>query len=918
MGETESNARLLASERRFRDLVETSHDLIWSVDAEGRITYLNHACRKIYGREPQEMIGRFFLEFVPPDQYEKDLAVFTKALQTGEKTVEYTSRIYRKDGSIAVLSANAVIIYDQDGRVAGSSGISRDITENLIAQEALKKSELEQRQLAEQLKQERARLVAAQAVAKIGSWETDLSTLAVVWSEETYRIFETTAEKFQPTHAGFLAFVHPEDRAAVDKAFEDSLSQTGPFVYEHRLMMPDGRVKFVEEHWQVFKDDAGRPLRAGGTCQDITERKGAEKLLQLSERRHRLLFQANPLPMFVYDLETLKYLAVNPMAVQTYGYTEAEFLTMTIRDIRPAEDVAKLELTLKTLPSGTKDLGVWRHRKKSGEIFFVEISSDSIDFEGRLARLVLVNDITERKRAEEELRWKTAFLEAQVDSSMDGILVVDSQGKDILRNQRLNDLWKIPPEIATSKDDRVQVEFVATRTKDPEQFAAKVAYLYSHPEEVSRDEIELVDGTILDRYSSPVRDKAGTYYGRIWTFRDITEQRELEKQFRQSQKMEAFGQLAGGVAHDFNNILAVIQLQAALLEESEQKLTPEQLNIASDIGAAAERGANLTRQLLLFSRRQTLQPQNLKLKDVVGNISRMLMRTLGEHIQLQFKFSEESLYIRADAGMIDQIILNLTVNARDAMPKGGHILIETAAAEFDEVTATQVPEARPGSFVCLSVTDTGTGIPPEILPQIFEPFFTTKDLGKGTGLGLATVYGIVKQHGGWINVYSQVNRGTAFRVYLPRLAGTFDTTFRLLSKATSVSGNETILLAEDEATVRSCVRKTLSRLGYRVLEASDGKNAIEVWKQHRNEIRLLLTDMVMPGGMTGKELARALMEQDPKLKVVYTSGYSAEFANESFPLDEGVNFLAKPFDSQKLADTIRRALDQSLTTDGHG
>ena len=918
MGETESNARLLASERRFRDLVETSHDLIWAVDAEGRITYLNHACRKIYGREPQEMIGRFFLEFVPPDQYEKDLAVFTKALQTGEKTVEYISRVYRKDGSIAVLSANAVIMYDQDGRVAGSSGISRDITENLIAQEALKKSELEQRQMAEQLKQERARLVAAQAVAKIGSWETDLSTLAVVWSEETYRIFETTAEKFQPTHAGFLTFVHPEDRAAVDKAFGDSLTQTGPFVYEHRLMMPDGRVKFVEEHWQVFKDDAGRPLRAGGTCQDITERKGAEKLLQLSERRHRLLFQANPLPMFVYDLETLKYLAVNPMAVQTYGYTEAEFLTMTIRDIRPAEDVAKLELTLKTLPPGTKDLGVWRHRKKSGEIFFVEISSDSIDFEGRLARLVLVNDITERKRAEEELRWKTAFLEAQVDSSMDGILVVDSQGKDILRNQRLNDLWKIPPEIATSKDDRVQVEFVATRTKDPEQFAAKVAYLYSHPEEVSRDEIELVDGTILDRYSSPVRDKAGTYYGRIWTFRDITEQRELEKQFRQSQKMEAFGQLAGGVAHDFNNILAVIQLQAALLEESEQKLTPEQLNITSDIGAAAERGANLTRQLLLFSRRQTLQPQNLKLKDVVGNISRMLMRTLGEHIQLQFKFSEESLYIRADAGMIDQIILNLTVNARDAMPKGGHILIETAAAEFDEVTATQVPEARPGSFVCLSVTDTGTGIPPEILPQIFEPFFTTKDLGKGTGLGLATVYGIVKQHGGWINVYSQVNRGTAFRVYLPRLAGTFDTTFRLLSKATSVSGNETILLAEDEATVRSCVRKTLSRLGYRVLEASDGKNAIEVWKQHRNEIRLLLTDMVMPGGMTGKELARALMEQDPKLKVVYTSGYSAEFANESFPLDEGVNFLAKPFDSQKLADTIRRALDQSLTTDGHG
>ena len=265
--------------------------------------------------------------------------------------------------------------------------------------------------------------------------------------------------------------------------------------------------------------------------------------------------------------------------------------------------------------------------------------------------------------------------------------------------------------------------------------------------------------------------------------RDIIEHRKLEEQFRQSQKMEAFGQLAGGVAHDFNNILAVIQLQIGLLK-SEKGLSSEQLEYARDIEQAAQRGANLTRQLLLFSRKQTMQPQNLKLKDVVDNMTKMLQRTLGEQVHLQCKFAEEPLIIHADPGMIDQILLNLAVNARDAMPKGGQIIIETSAAEFDEVTATQTVQARPGSFVCLSVSDTGCGIPPEILPRIFEPFFTTKEAGKGTGLGLATVLGIVEQHQGWINVYSEVGRGTTFRVYLPRQTKATGTEFLLVVAST--------------------------------------------------------------------------------------------------------------------------------------
>jgi signal transduction histidine kinase/FixJ family two-component response regulator len=517
-------------------------------------------------------------------------------------------------------------------------------------------------------------------------------------------------------------------------------------------------------------------------------------------------------------------------------------------------------------------------------------------------------EVVEHTRAEEELRWKTAFLEAQVNSSIDGILVVDEQGKKLLQNQRMTDLWKIPQDIADEKDDAAQIQFITRRAKNPNEFAGKIAYLNSHPDEVSRDEIDLIDGTVLDRYSSPVRDKAGKYYGRIWAFRDITQRRTLEAQFRQAQKMEGIGQLASGVAHDFNNILAVIQMQAGLLKTG-PALSPQQLEAAGEIEKAAGRADSLTRQLLLFSRKQTMQPRDLDLNQSINDMTKMLRRTLGEAIQVQFKFAMEPLLVHADAGMLDQVLMNLAVNAHDAMRRGGQLVIETSAVEFDESVRAQSPLARPGSFVCLSVGDTGCGIPPETMERIFEPFFTTKDVGKGTGLGLATVFGIVQQHQGWINVDSEVGRGTVFRIYLPRLAAKSGPESGQPALTTVPGGNEMILLVEDEGALRSSMRKALSQLGYRMLESVNGVEALKVWEQHRHEIDLLLTDMVMPGGMTGKDLAARLLNEKPKLKVIYTSGYSVNVVGKDFPLEEGVNFLAKPFGAHKLAQTVREKLD---------
>jgi len=304
-----------------------------------------------------------------------------------------------------------------------------------------------------------------------------------------------------------------------------------------------------------------------------------------------------------------------------------------------------------------------------------------------------------------------------------------------------------------------------------------------------------------------------------------------------------------------------------------------------------------------------MQPHEFNLNEAVGNLTKMLQRTLGELVELQFKFAPGDIFIKADPGMIDQILLNLAVNARDAMPKGGLIIIETATVEFTEVTPTPFGQTRPGPFVCLSVTDAGSGIDPEILPRIFEPFFTTKDVGKGTGLGLATVLGIVQQHKGWLTVESEINRGTTFRVYLPRLARVTDQPVGSPAPAAIGGGHETILLVEDEPALRHSVRTTLARLGYRVIEAATGRDALEIWAQRRQEIHLLLTDLVMPGGVNGQELAERLREQNPALRVVYTSGYSADIAGWNLLLDAGVNFLAKPYETKQLARVIRNCLD---------
>jgi CheY-like chemotaxis protein len=371
--------------------------------------------------------------------------------------------------------------------------------------------------------------------------------------------------------------------------------------------------------------------------------------------------------------------------------------------------------------------------------------------------------------------------------------------------------------------------------------------------------------------------------------------------------MEAIGQLAGGIAHDFNNILTVILGHATLM--SMQDLNPKIKTSALQIKQASERAAGLTRQLLAFGRKQISNPRPIDLGQLITNMSEMLSRLLGEDIALQLDVGNVPAIVEADTSMMEQIVLNLSVNSRDAMPQGGRLNIRVSLRDVDKVHASKVLDARAGRFVCLSHSDTGSGIPPENLSRIYEPFFTTKELGKGTGLGLATVFGIVKQHQGWLEVESELGKGTTFNVYFPQAQmpatqpDSSETQFRRRL------GNETILVVEDERDLRDLVSRVLRHEGYRVFEAVDGQNALQIWSEYKSQIDLVFTDVIMPGGLNGRELAEKLWQERPKLKVVFSSGYGADTLGKNFRIEPHFNYLQKPYEPNKLAKVVRQYLD---------
>lgn len=520
--------------------------------------------------------------------------------------------------------------------------------------------------------------------------------------------------------------------------------------------------------------------------------------------------------------------------------------------------------------------------------------------EGRpLGLASLGEDTTEQKRAEQALRDSENQYRLLFESNPTPILVYDQSD---LRFRAVN-------EAAVRHYGFSKQEFLSMTLRDivlTEEITAFLTALWQSGGDREDSRIwrhRRKDGKLIEM---EITSHSLAFPGhRAWLSlaNEVTERSNLEAQLRQSQKMESVGQLAGGIAHDFNNLLTVIAGHTGILLAKEE-LSPQIAEPLREVAEAAKRASDLTRQLLTFSRKSVLQLQVADLNEVVNNVTKMLRRILGEDISLYVSFAPHLASVKADLGMIEQVLVNLAVNSRDAMPKGGQLSIDTACIEVEADYVQQNPDATPGRFVRLTFADTGCGISEETLPRIFEPFFTTKALDRGTGLGLATVYGIIKQHQGWIKVSSQVGLGTKFEIYLPSCneqVGEFS--YSNLEQRV-IGGTETILVVEDELPLLRLIHHILASHGYKVLESSSGHNALAQWQEHNDRIDLLLTDLILPDGIAGPELASILQEAKPSLKVIFTSGYDLERLAGDFTLGEGVNFIQKPFHARKLAETV--------------
>ena len=622
------------------------------------------------------------------------------------------------------------------------------------------------------------------------------------------------------------------------------------------------------------------------------------------DERFRLMFHGNPLPMYVYDCERLCVVDVNESAIEKFGYSRDQFMQLSIFDIRPGITTADLAQELEARQPGVNHAGLWCQRKEDGSLFPADVTVLKSVTDGRDDELVLAIDVTEKMEAEDALRKSRARLRSLVDRAPFGICSI-SLARDRAQsvNPALCDMLGYSEDellsLSLSKDVYLnspnRTELIELLRRDRKLQAQEAVLQHKDGRQIR---------VRLTAFLTPAED--GDLDQEVDVYiEDLTEQSGLERQIRAVQKLEAVGRLAGGVAHDFNNILVVIKLSTEMMLN---QITPNSPLTKSllQVSNAADRATALTKQMLAFSRRQMMQVRVVNVNSVVSDISHLLRRIIGEDIRLVTKMADQLGNTKLDPDQLGQVILNLAVNARDAMPRGGKLCIETANSELDAAYAETHPPAQPGSYVMLTVTDTGSGIEKADLPHIFDPFFTTKELGKGTGLGLSIVYGIVKQSGGYIWVYSDAGQGTTFELYFPTTSAPSE----LIPMRTDLAGHETgqtILVVEDEAAIRGNVRDCLKQLGYVVLEADSGEAALQICEQNQEMIDLMMTDLVMPG-IGGTETARQLAERYPDIKVLFTSGYTEDSLAWREMLRQGRSFLAKPFSVAELSSAVHRTL----------
>jgi len=895
---------LRESEEKYRVLVEKSIQGI--AIAQGnppRMVFVNPAMMMMLGYTFEEL-SSFSPQKIENLVHPDDRAFFFKnykdRLEGKSVLPSYEIRGIRKDGVVIWLEISPARI-EYKGQPAVQAAFL-DITGRKKAVEALQESEERYRNILSNIED--------------GYYEVDTAGNFNFFNNSLCKILGYSREEM----AGMNNRVYMDKETArrVYQAYNQVYTTGEPLkAFGYKIIRKDGKDRFVESHVSLLKNEKGERIGFRGIARDMTERKQTEEALRNEKQRFQSLSENSPFGIVMIDQDgTFKYM--NPKFRELFGYdlTDIPDGKTWFRKAYPNPtyryDVIETWINdLKSTLPGEKRSRTFTVTCKNGTkkiINFIPVQLETSE------HLMACEDITERRRAEEALKKSEARFQELYNDAPVGYFEYDVKGciTDVNRTE-LEMLGYLREEMVGQPVWKFVIEEEIAHRQVLEKLAGTLPPAQGIERTYRRKDGTTFIALIEDRL---LKNSGGEIIGIRSTIQDITgrkrteeEMMVLEEQLRQSQKMEAIGQLAGGIAHDFNNLLTVIKgySQLSLLDLRESDILWGNIQ---EIQKAAQRAADLTRQLLAFSRRQILDLKVLDLNILLKDLDKMLRRIIGEDIELVTLLAEDLGRVRIDPGQFEQMILNLAVNARDAMVSGGKLTIETSTVELDSEYVRTHMSVKPGSYVQLSISDTGVGMPFDMKEKVFEPFFTTKEKGKGTGLGLSTVYGIVKQCEGNIWIYSEPGQGTTFKIYLPRVEEELDTAFKTEETDLLPIGKETVLLVEDDPSVRELAHRLLTQQGYMVLQASNGEEGLRVAQNHAGEkIHLLLTDVVMPQ-MGGKELAEKLKLSRPDIEVLYTSGYTDNSIVHHGVLESGTHFLQKPFSPKTLSHKVREVLDQ--------
>jgi PAS domain S-box-containing protein len=885
------------SEAELRALFEAMTDVILVIDSEGRQLKIAPTRASSLYLPSADRVGKKVTEIFPPETANLFLEYVRRALGEGRtQHLEYKLSIFGQDtwfeGTVSPMTSDSVI------------WVGRDITERKLAEQ--------------QSRIQAAALESAANAIVITDNKGVISWINTAFTELTgYAFEEVIGKKTNLLKSG----LHDED---FYQTLWDTILSGQVWHGEITNVRKDGSIYVEEQTITPVRNESGEIINFIGIKQEITERKRAEEektqlITQLESQRQRLDNIVSSVPGAVWetwrepDAASQRLDFVSDYIETMLGYTVEEWLSTPnfwFSIIHPDDQEATAAAVASDLAKGrTNNSREFRWIGKDGRVVWVQSNSAVIsDNQGKPAgtRGVTI-DITNRKRAEQAVRKAEEKYRGIFENAVEGIFQSTPEGKFISVNPSMARFlgYDSAEELMEHRTDIATQHYVDKNSRvELQRMLAEHGVVVGYECEVYRKNLSKIWAVENVR---AIRDENGSILYYEGSIEDITERKTLENQLRQSQKLEAVGILAGGVAHDFNNLLTVISGYSDLTLLKLHEDDPLYRNVL-EVKRAGERAAGLTRQLLAFSRKQVLQPKVLLLNSVISELEKLLRRLIGEDIGLRAVLDPDLGSVKADPGQIEQIIMNLAVNARDAMPKGGKLTIETKNVVLDEEYSRNHISVSPGHYVMLAVTDTGTGMDSETQARIFEPFFTTKEAGKGTGLGLSTVYGIVKQSGGNIWVYSELGRGTTFKIYLPRVDEGAQEPRPNFAMARSAQGSETVLLAEDEEAVRKLALQVLQMNGYQVLEAANGGAALLICERQKEPIHLLITDVIMPE-MSGRELADRLAKLRPEMKVLFMSGYTDNAIVHQGVLDAGANFIQKPFPTDALARKVREVLD---------